>query len=73
MAGLEYRELVHSIRWLLILIGLLYGDQTFVKIYLFAYSVDKAIVPTCRAPGWGLLLVDHGAGPPWQPLRQRPL
>lgn len=32
---------------------LVYGDQMLIKTYLFAYSVDKAIMPTCRAPGWG--------------------
>lgn len=46
----------------------------FIKMfihYLFAYSVDKAIMPTQRS--WlGMLLVDHGSGPPWQPLRHSP-
>lgn len=24
----------------------------FIKISFFAYSVDTAIMPTCRVPGW---------------------
>lgn len=43
----------------------------FIKIYLFAYSVDKTIMPMCRAPAGG------AAGGTWSwsprhPLRQSP-
>lgn len=44
----------------------------FIKIYLFAYSVDKMILPMCRAPGWGCCLWTMEQVPPGSPLGRVP-
>lgn len=45
----------------------------FIKIYLFAYSVDKTIMLMCRAPGWGCCWWTMELVPPGIPLAESPV